>query len=72
MYLLRPPISPGFTKQLAKKPSVPLHQGAGNVTTIMDRDEDQTRHPVTRQFLSRYQNQQSTADKVIVKDDKGE
>lgn len=61
MYLSRPPISPGSDKQLAKKPSVALHQGGGNVTTVMVLDEDQVRHPVTKKFTSRYQNQQSSA-----------
>lgn len=59
MYLSRPKITPCNDQQLAKKPSVTLHRGAGNQTTLMVLDEDQTRHPVTKQFLSRFQNQQS-------------
>lgn len=68
MYLSRPPISPGSDKQLAKKPSVALHQGAGNKTTVMVLDADEIRHPVTQQWQKRYQNQQSTATAVPVKD----
>lgn len=61
MYLARPPISPDPHKQLATKPSVPLHRGAGNVTTTQARDPDQIRHPVTRKFLSKWQNEQSSS-----------
>lgn len=38
-----------------------LHQGGGNVTTVMVLDEDEVRHPVTQRFQARYQNQQSSA-----------
>lgn len=72
MYLSRPPISPGSDQQLAKKPSVKLHRGAGNVTTVQARDPDQVRHPVSKQFLSRYQNQQSTASDAPVTKRKGQ
>lgn len=72
MYLSRPPISPSADKQLAKKPSVKLHRGAGNVTTAMALDPDEVRHPVSQQWLSRYQNQQSSAGAVPVNKAKGE
>lgn len=63
MYLSRPPISPVNDKQLAKKPSVKLHRGAGNETTVMVKDNS-VRHPVTQQWTKRYQNQQSVASPV--------
>lgn len=66
MYLSRPPISPNVTKQLATKPTVKLHRGKGNVTTVMAADEA-LRHPVTQAFQSRWQNQQSVASPVSVK-----
>ena len=72
MYLSRPPISPAKDKQLAKKPSVKLHRGKGNETTVMVLDADETRHPVSQQWLSRYQNQQSAASPVPVKKVKGQ
>jgi len=63
MYLARPKITPDHPAQLAKTPSVPLHRGPGNVTTVMARDPDQVKHPVTKKFLARYQNSQSTGEK---------
>lgn len=66
MYLSRPPISPSNDKQLAKQPSVKLHRGKGNVTTVMALDPDEIRHPVTQQWQKRYQNQQSSASPVPV------
>lgn len=66
MYISRPPISPNSTPQLAKSPTVKLHRGKGNETTVMVAD-DSVRHPVTQQWTKRYQNQQSVADKVPVK-----
>lgn len=60
MYLSRPPISPGSDQQLAKKPSVKLHRGPGNVTTAMVLDPDEVRHPVSQQWVKRFQNQQSS------------
>lgn len=68
MYISRPPVSPAHPDQLAKKPSVKLHRGKGNETTVMVLDADEVRHPVTKQWQSRYQNQQSSAGKVPVKD----
>ena len=61
MYLSKPPITVSDSKQLAKKPSVELHRGKGNTTTVMVRD-DSTRHPVTQQWLSRYQNKQTVTE----------
>jgi len=74
MYLSRPPITPKHPDQLDNKPSVKLHRGPGNVTTVMVRDPDQVRHPVTRKFTSRWQNEQSSefADEATkVSQDKG-
>lgn len=68
MYLSRPPISPNVHTQLDSKPTVKLHRGKGNVTTAAVLDADEVRHPVTQQWVARYQNQQSTASKVPVKD----
>jgi hypothetical protein len=67
MYLSRPPISPNTTKQLATKPTVKLHRGKGNATTVMVLDADEVRHPTTQQWQKRYQNQQSTATAVPIK-----
>lgn len=61
MYLSRPPISPKHPDQLDNKPSVKLHRGKGNETTVMVRDPDEVRHPVTQQWQKRFQNQQSSA-----------
>lgn len=58
MYISRPSISPNVTKQLAKKPSVPIHRGSGNSTTVMVAD-DALRHPVTQKFQARWQNKQT-------------
>jgi hypothetical protein len=61
VYLARPPITPKHPDQLDDKPSVKLHRGAGNVTTVMVRDDDQIRrHPVTGKFTSKWQNEQSS------------
>lgn len=60
MYLSRPPITPKHPDQLDSKPSVKLHRGAGNQTTVMVRDPDQVRHPVTQKFQKRWQNEQSS------------
>lgn len=68
MYLARPPISPNKHPQLDQKPTVKLHRGAGNKTTVMVRDPDQVRHPVSKKFLSRFQNQQSSAPAAPVTD----
>ena len=49
-----------------------LHRGKGNVTTMMVKDVDNaTRHPITQQFLSRYENQQSVAKPLPVKTKNG-
>lgn len=61
MYLSRPKISPTSDQQLAKKPSVPLSRGV-SPTTLMVRDPDQVRHPVSRKFTSKWQNEQSAQD----------
>lgn len=66
MYLLRPPISPKSPAQLADKPSVKLHRGPGNVTTVMVKD-DSVRHPVTQQWTKRYQNNQTTTESAPTK-----
>ena len=61
MYISRPPISPKNPAQLGDTPSVKLHRGKGNVTTVMVRDDDQVkRHPVTGKFTSKWQNEQSS------------
>lgn len=60
MYISRPPITPKHPDQLDSKPSVKLHRGRGNVTTVVARDPDQVRHPVTKKFTSRWQNEQSS------------
>jgi hypothetical protein len=49
-YLTRPPISPSSPY---KKPSVPLHQGKGNQTTVSVAD-NALRHPTTQRFQKRY------------------
>lgn len=67
MYLSRPPITPKHPSQLDNSPSVKLHRGSGNMVTVVARDPDETRHPVTQQWLKRYQNQQSDASAVPVK-----
>lgn len=66
MYLSRPPISPKHPSQLDVKPSVKLTRGKADSTTVMAADES-VRHPVTQQWVKRYQNQQSTASAVPVK-----
>jgi ribosome biogenesis GTPase A len=64
--LSRPPIAP---KDPSNSPSVKLHRGKGNETTMMVKDrDDSTRHPVTKQWLSRFQNQQSDAPATPVAD----
>lgn len=70
MYISRPPITPNKAQQLADKPTVKLHRGKGNETTAVVLD-NATRHPVTQQWLSRYQNQQSNASPVPVKKNDG-
>lgn len=67
MYLLRPPISPKSPAQLADKPSVKLHRGPGNVTTVVARDPDEVRHPVSQQWVKRYQNNQTTTESAPTK-----
>lgn len=67
MYISRPPITPKHPAQLDNTPSVKLHRGAGNQTTVMALDADEIRHPVTQQWQKRYQNQQSSASPVPVK-----
>lgn len=62
MYLSRPKISPNLHGQLDMKPSVKLHRGSGDKTTVMARDPDQVRHPVSKKFLARYQNSQQATD----------
>jgi hypothetical protein len=50
VYLSRPPITPPNS---AKAPSVPLHQGKGNKTTVQVAD-NALRHPVTQRFQKRF------------------
>lgn len=52
MYISKPKISPTNDKQLASKPSVPLHRGKGNDTTVSVADES-VRHPVTQRYVAR-------------------
>jgi hypothetical protein len=61
VYLSRPPISPKVSAdgQLTSKPTVKLHRGVGNVTTVMAVD-NALRHPVTQRFQKRWQNEQSS------------
>lgn len=72
MYISRPPISPNKAQQLQPKNTVPIHRGKGNKTTDMVKDVDNAiRHPITQQFLSRFQNQQSVAAPLPVKTNNG-
>lgn len=60
MYLSRPPISPKHPSQLDDKPSVKLHRGKGNETTVMVLDADEIRHPATQRWQKKWQNEQSS------------
>jgi hypothetical protein len=58
LYLARPPISVSTDPQKSPEKANQAQKGV----TVMVRDPDQVKHPVTRKYLSRYQNSQSTGE----------
>lgn len=73
MYISRPPISVSSGDQLQKKNT---NSQAQKPTTVMVRDrDDMVRHPVTKKFTSKWQNEQADnsfadeADEIGKKDD---
>jgi hypothetical protein len=74
MYISRPPISVSSDPQKSPKTSVNgLTPEKPTTAMVKDRD-DSLRHPVTRKFTSRWQNEQSSegpdeADEIGKKDD---
>lgn len=71
MYIARPLITPSHCdQQLVKKNTQSQKQQATVPAPVVDRDNS-LRDPVTKQFLSRFQNQQSVAADLPVKINNG-